>query len=184
MVADEDWTIIVRIVPIRTQSSIESTEPSSKRERKLRISGFLEISGIESCRNSSPRKRIPKPRNISDTSIRRDLSENISGRATATATSDRTVMSILKPSRATIQPVTVVPMLAPRITPMAWVRFISEALTNETTMTVAAEDDWIIIVTIMPVSTAISLLPVMRWRILFIFDPAHFCRPSDRSFIP
>lgn len=31
---------------------------------------------------------------------------------------------------------TVVPMLEPRIMPAAWVRFISEALTKPTTMTV------------------------------------------------
>ena len=40
----------------------------------------------------------------------------------------------------TSQPVTVVPILAPIITPIAWVRFMIPAFTKPTTMTVVAEE--------------------------------------------
>lgn len=41
----------------------------------------------------------------------------------------------------TSQPVIVVPILAPMMTPIAWERFIKPAFTNPTTMTVVAEED-------------------------------------------
>ena len=40
----------------------------------------------------------------------------------------------------TSHPVTVVPMLAPMITPIAWVRFMIPAFTNPTTITVVADE--------------------------------------------
>ncbi len=45
------------------------------------------------------------------------------------------------PDKLNIQDVTVVPILAPIITPIACESFIMPELTNPTTMTVAAEDD-------------------------------------------
>ena len=41
---------------------------------------------------------------------------------------------------AIITPVTVVPILAPMITPTAWAKFISPAFTKPTTITVVAEE--------------------------------------------
>ncbi|MPN30908.1 hypothetical protein SDC9_178379 [bioreactor metagenome] len=55
-------------------------------------------------------------------------------------------------SRATSCPVTVVPIFAPIITPAAWYKFISPALTKPITITVVALLLCIIAVTIVPIN--------------------------------
>jgi hypothetical protein len=50
-------------------------------------------------------------------------------------------MSALKPTRDTIHAVTVVPILAPMMTPIACVSVSSPALTKLTTITVVALED-------------------------------------------
>ena len=52
-----------------------------------------------------------------------------------------TEMSDLKPSQATIHAVTVVPILAPIITPIACASVRRPALTKLTTITVVADED-------------------------------------------
>ena len=84
----------------------------------------------------------------------------------------------------TSQPVIVVPMLAPMIIPMAWLRSISRALTNPTTMTVVAEDDWIMAVIKAPTSTPTTRLLVSIASSFLVFAPADFCNPSAISCIP
>ena len=53
----------------------------------------------------------------------------------------RIEISALKPKKATIQAVMVVPMLAPMITPIACTNVRSPAFTKLTTITVVAEED-------------------------------------------
>ena len=65
------------------------------------------------------------------------------------------------PKRETIHAVTVVPMFAPKITPMACVSVKISAFTKLTTMTVVAPEDWMTAVTPIPVRTAASLFPVI-----------------------
>ena len=60
---------------------------------------------------------------------------------------------ILKPRIATSQPVTVVPIFAPMMTPIDCSRVIRPAWTKPTSITVVALDDWIAPVTINPVTT-------------------------------
>ncbi len=78
----------------------------------------------------------------------------------------------------------VVPMLAPMITPIACVSFMTPLLTNPTTMTVVIELDWTTQVTMTPTSSAKKRLPVtapiIRRRLL----PATACIPSDMFFMP
>ena len=93
-------------------------------------------------------------------------------------------MLTLKPIADIIQAVTVVPTFAPIMTPMAWARFISPALTKDTTMTVVADDDWMRAVTMMPVRTPMKRFFVMAARILRKRSPANFSRPSLIVFIP
>ena len=50
-------------------------------------------------------------------------------------------MSALKPNHATIHAVTVVPMLAPIITPIACAKVRRPAFTKLTTITVVADED-------------------------------------------
>ncbi len=54
---------------------------------------------------------------------------------------EKALTLISKPMKATSQPVTVVPILAPKITPSAWDRVNSPALTKPMVATVMALDD-------------------------------------------
>jgi len=90
----------------------------------------------------------------------------------------------LKPTRETIHAVTVVPMLAPNMTPAACTTVRSPALTNDTTITVVADDDWMIPVTTRPVIRALNVLPVIRLSVRLSPSPAARWIPSDRIFIP
>jgi hypothetical protein len=58
-----------------------------------------------------------------------------------TAGRAREEISILNPTRDTIQAVVVVPILAPMITPIAWVKERRPAFTKETSITDTAEED-------------------------------------------
>ena len=84
----------------------------------------------------------------------------------------------------TIHAVMVVPMLAPMITPTAWDRFNTPALTKPTTMTVVAPLDWMIAVINAPNATARNRLLVSIPRKLLILLPAVFCMPSAMIFMP
>ena len=72
----------------------------------------------------------------------------------------------------TIQLVTVVPILAPMMMPTAWVRLMMPALTKPTTMTVVAEELWIMAVTAAPTRTPSRRLLVSTPRSLCILWPA------------
>ena len=93
-------------------------------------------------------------------------------------------MSALKPSHDTIHAVTVVPMFAPIITPMACVSVSNPAFTKLTTITVVADEDWMIDVTPTPVKTPLSGLDVMAERKPRNLSPAAFCNPELMRFIP
>jgi hypothetical protein len=91
---------------------------------------------------------------------------------------------MLKPINETIHAVVVVPIFAPMITPIDWVRLRSPALTKDTTITVVAEDDWIIVVTAAPVSTPTNRFLVIKFKALWSRSPAACCIPSLITFIP
>ena len=93
-------------------------------------------------------------------------------------------METLNPRAEMIQAVTVVPMLAPMITPMDCERVRSPALTKLTTMTVVAEEDWIRAVIRTPVRTPVTRLVVIAVKIPRRRSPANFCKPSLMIFIP
>ena len=84
----------------------------------------------------------------------------------------------------TSHPVTVVPMLAPMITPIAWLKFMIPALTKPTTMTVVADELWITAVISAPRSTPISLFLVRASNKVFIRLPAAFSNPCAMICIP
>ncbi len=81
-------------------------------------------------------------------------------------------------------PVTVVPILAPMMTPTDWERFIRPLFTKLTTSTVVALDDWMIPVNTIPSRSPINGFVVNFSRIVRIFPPATFCRPSLISCMP
>ncbi len=80
--------------------------------------------------------------------------------------------------------VTVVPMLAPIITPTDWARVSNWALTKPTTITVVAPEDWIMAVTQMPVSMAITRFRVIRVRKCLSLGPAACSSPSPITRMP
>jgi hypothetical protein len=70
------------------------------------------------------------------------------------------------------------------ITPIDWVRVSSPAFTNETMITVAAEEDWITAVITKPVNIPTKRFPAIKFRAFFIRSPALCCIPSLISFMP
>ena len=110
--------------------------------------------------------------------------ENNNGTPTAKSGRAIAAISTLKPNADIIHAVTVVPILAPIITPMDWDNVSSPAFTKLTTMTVVAEEDWINAVISTPVRTPVTRLVVIAVRILRSLSPANFCRPSLMIFIP
>ena len=83
-----------------------------------------------------------------------------------------------------IQAVSVVPMLAPIITPMALPRVRSPAFTKLTTIMVVADEDCTRAVTTVPVSTRLNELEVILAIKALRRSPADFWRPSLISAIP
>ena len=79
---------------------------------------------------------------------------------------------------ATICAVTVVPTLAPKITPTDWVKVRSPALTKPTTSTVVTDDDWMTAVTMAPVIAPRIRFPVSLASSTFICLPAAAFSPS------
>ena len=91
---------------------------------------------------------------------------------------------MVKPKKDTIHAVTVVPMLAPIMTPMAWTRVSSPALTRLTVITVVALDDCIIPVNTAPVSIRRNGLEVIGIRNERSLYPASFCKAELIRVIP
>ena len=85
---------------------------------------------------------------------------------------------------AIIKPVTVVPMLAPMITPTACAKVINPAFTKPTTMTVVAEELWMTAVTANPIKAPMYLLVVSRSIIVLSREPAANSNPSPINFMP
>ena len=93
------------------------------------------------------------------------------------------VRSVLYPSDM-IQAVSVVPMLAPMIMEMAWLRVSRPADTNETVITVVADDDCTAHVTNVPVMMPVIRLDVMRRSMCLSCEPAIFCNDSLMTRMP
>ena len=88
------------------------------------------------------------------------------------------------PVRLKSQDVTVVPIFAPMMMPTAWVSFMIPEFTKPTTMTVVADDDWMIAVTPAPKRTALIGFDVSFSRILSSLPPESFSRPFPIVSIP
>lgn len=88
------------------------------------------------------------------------------------------------PDKLSIQPVTVVPMLAPMMMGIACFSFITPELTRATTMTVVADEDWITAVTTVPKSRAFSLVELSFSNSCSILPPEIVVKLSPRICIP
>ena len=110
--------------------------------------------------------------------------ENNNGKLNPIKGSDNVDMLTLKPSIDINQAVNVVPTFAPMITPMELTRSNTPAFTKLTTITVVADELWIIIVINKPVITPFTRLDVMAVRKFRILCPATFCKASLIIFMP
>ena len=110
--------------------------------------------------------------------------ENMSGMPIAIIGIVKALISTLNPSSEMIHAVAVVPILAPIMTPIACVRLRSPAFTKLTTITVVADEDWIIAVMKSPVSAPRKRLDVIAESSERRRSPAAFWSPSLIIFIP
>lgn len=129
-----------------------------------------------------------RARPMTNSPMKRSLSLLVNMKMSATAPRNMGRLKALllspKPKREIIHAVTVVPMLAPMMTAMAPARERRPALTKETTMTVVAEEDWMTVVTAVPVRMPRRGLPVTFPMMERMRLPAIFWRPSLISFMP
>ena len=88
------------------------------------------------------------------------------------------------PERLSIHAVTVVPIFAPIVIPIAWESFMMPEFTKPTTMTVVADDDWIIPVTTKPSNTPFIGLEVSLSSIRSSLPPPSFSSPLPMISIP
>ena len=141
IVALEDWSTRVRIVPKRTKIRMLPKPQLVQLAMNDRTSGVLLRSGTEDFIKDSPRKSREKPMMNSPMLWYLSFLNCIRTKPSRKRGMESAAMSNLKPSREMIQAVTVVPILAPIMTPMACFRVRSPALTKLTTSTVVALDD-------------------------------------------
>ncbi len=141
MVALEDCSIMVSNVPIPTNIRIDQKPFPLKFCKNDKASGLAVKSGTESLRKPRPRKRRANPITISPEFFLFCFFDMVRIKPMAIRGMASRDISILNPSREIIQAVTVVPILAPIITPIACASESSPAFTKLTTMTVVALED-------------------------------------------
>lgn len=133
---------------------------------------------------SRPMKRNEKPIKNSPIDLLRLLLLKSRGMESPITGRTKADMFTLKPKRAIIQAVNVVPTFAPMITAMDCPSDIRPALTKLTTITVEADELCMRAVMRIPVSIPVNRLRVIAERIFLRRSPAAFCRPSLITFIP
>ena len=142
------------------------------------------MSGTLFLRYSKPMKSRAKPIITSPIDLRRSFFEKIKISAKPIIGIAMSAIENLKPMSDTNQAVIVVPILAPMITEIDSASVSKPAFTKLTTITVVADDDWIIEVTITPVNTPSTRFFVIDANIARILLPATFCSASLIMVIP
>ncbi len=142
---------------------------------------------MAACRKSRPTSSMAKPKMNSpnDFNLFFLAKKNVNAMVPASSARLKPLPPLPpSPKSRMIHEVMVVPMLAPIITAMAPANDIRPALTNDTTITVVADELWMTDVTVMPARMPLAGLPVILPRMLRIRLPATFCRPLLISVIP
>ena len=140
-VALEDCRTMVMTVPTSTNISTEKNPQSVHFWINAMASGLELRSGTESLRKLSPRKSMAKPMIISPMFLRFCDLNIMKAKPMPIRGMERVDISAVKPSKDMSHEVTVVPILAPMMTPTACVRLRSPALTKLTIITVVALED-------------------------------------------
>ena len=184
IVALEDCRTIVSSVPISTKINTEPYPNPAQCCRNESTSGDWFRSGTEFFRKLSPRNSRAKP--IMNSPILLFLLFFATKKTKPTAISgiEREAMSTVKPRMEISQAVTVVPMFAPIITPMAFARDSRPAFTKLTTITVVALEDCMTAVIPSPVRTCFRGVDVIEARNDLNLSPAAFWSPSLIRVIP
>ena len=86
--------------------------------------------------------------------------------------------------KAVICAVTVVPILAPMMTPIAWASVMRPDVTKPMTMTSVAEELCTMIDTAIPARIEVTLFLVALPRMTLRLSPQAFLRPLDMIVIP
>ena len=140
-----------------------------------------------------PTIRIANPSMMSPTFLYVDFLKNILNTIPTIATTaeivavERSCAIPLDPSiydRHRIHPVILVPILAPMMIPIACATFIIPELTNPTTITVVADDDWMIAVTTVPKRSPLIGVLVSLYNTSSSLFPATLLSPSPIRDIP
>ena len=94
------------------------------------------------------------------------------------------ILPLWMPERERIHAVSVVPILAPKMTYSVWPNFIMPELTRPTSITVTAEEDCTAMVMAAPSSILTSGLAVIVFSSCSSFPPAIFSRLLDMTLMP
>lgn len=131
----------------------------------------------------SPTYMMEKPiRNCPRFFIISFLDENIRKPKAIIGTANNAILTE-NPSEVT-HAVSVVPILAPIMTPTALPKDSKPAFTKLTTMIVVADEDWTRAVRTVPVRTRLKAFEVIEAMKDLRRSPADFCKPSLMSAIP
>ena len=163
IVAAEDWKQTVITILIIRKMAIDQPPRSVQACTKPSFSGVMSTCAVaRSC--AKPMKKRQKPMMISPMSLVFCAFLPRSRKPTRKSGKAKSAMLKEKPNTAMIQEVTVVPMFAPMITPMACPSTSSPALTKLTTRMVVAVEDWMAAVTPIPVMICLKGLEVIEAR--------------------
>ena len=135
----EEWIIIVIIIPAIMPRKMLKAPLFVKFVRKDTLSALSAGMILESM--SSPRNKSPNPINASPIDSFLIFLYETSKKPTPNMGTAKAEILNLKPNRDTIHAVMVVPIFAPKITPTDCLSVSNPAFTNDTTITVVAEDD-------------------------------------------
>ena len=178
----------VTSAPASTPSTGFCSWVNSWMKRGLSFRGATAFSMV-----NRPVNRMPKPMQIWPMLRFLGLFKNTNSTAPTKATMGRKVLGLGMVStqpepemslRRMSWPVTVVPMLAPMMTPMAWDRVKMPLFTRPMQMTVVPALDWMSPVRMAPSRTAFQTLLVSRWSTASILPPASFSRPVPMMDMP
>jgi len=152
--------------------------------RNSSICGLLLMSGIDSFKNWRPINNRANPIIKFPQFLICSRFPKVSAKPKPTNGNAIVLILTLNPRIAINQAVTVVPILAPIMTPMDSVSVSNPALEKLTTIKVVAEDDCITEVIKNPVKTPKNLLEVILAKMERILFPASFMSASLITFIP
>ena len=180
----EDWKQMVRRIPMSRKMTTDPAPSCVQEWRKPKDSGVIRTWAVD-LSLAKPTKNKANPMMISPRSFC-FLDPFICIRTKPTRMRGKAKSAMLNenPNTAMIHAVTVVPMLAPIITPTAWPRTRRPAFTKLTTMMVVAVEDWIAAVTPMPVTICLKGLDVIEARKDLNPSPATFWSPPLNRLNP